>query len=200
MRAPLLVVVVPMFFFFWYVVFSHKLDPWSFAAGAVITSALRLIDYVRGQPPQHVQNWQRGAEGERRTEKALRPLERKGWTISHDLQRQGRSNFDHIAKGPRSVFLLETKNLSGTVAVEDGCLVTRPLDHPQEPYRNTALAPRVLGQSAELSKRIGRKTGRAQWVQAVVVVWGNFPQNYVKVGNVVYIHGDRLRIWLDRQS
>ncbi|HUB36190.1 MAG TPA: nuclease-related domain-containing protein, partial [Solirubrobacteraceae bacterium] len=59
-------------------------------------------------------NWGLGAEGERRTERALRPLVRSGWSIVHDVEaRYG--NYDHIAVGPAGVFLLETKNLRGIV-------------------------------------------------------------------------------------
>jgi hypothetical protein len=40
-----------------------------------------LVDAV----PKHIQNWATGADGERRTERALRPLERAGWLVAHDL-------------------------------------------------------------------------------------------------------------------
>lgn len=196
MRAPLLVVVAPMFVFFWFVVFSRHLDPWSLAAGAVVASAMGLVEYVRYGAPSHIQKWQRGAQGERRTEKALRPLERRGWSVVHDVPRDGRANLDHIVEGPRGVFLLETKNLSGTVAFEDGCLVARQFDDPDEVYRYKSLASRVRGQAVELSRRIQDQRGRAPWVQSVVVIWGDFPQGHVEDNKVVYIRGDDLRNWL----
>jgi hypothetical protein len=196
MRTPLLVVLVPMFFVFWVIVFSRRLDPWSVAAGAIAATALALADFVRGDPPQHVQNWKRGAEGERKTEKALRPLEKRGWSVRHDIERPGRANMDHVVVGPRGQFVLETKNVSGTVSVEDGCLVVRLFDDPDETWRYRALAGRVKAQAAEVSRQLRHRSGRAPWVQPVVVVWGDFAQKLVEADNVVYVHGDHLRDWL----
>jgi hypothetical protein len=197
MRAPLLVVVAPMFLFFWGVALSQTLDAWSVAAGAVAASAIGLIVFVRDDPPQHVANWRRGAEGERKTEKALRSLERSGWSVEHDLQREGRANLDHVVKGPRGVFLLETKNLAGTISFEDGCLTARQFDDPDEVYRYRTLAGRVRGQAMELSTRIGQSTGRRPWVNAVVVVWGHFPEGHIERDKITYINGEKLADWIE---
>jgi hypothetical protein len=197
MRVPLLVVVVPMFLFFWAVVLTRTLDRWSVAAGAVASSAVAMIMFVRDDPPQHVANWRRGAEGERKTEKALRGLERKGWVVEHDVQRERRANLDHVVRGPRGVFLLETKNLAGTVALENGVLTARQFDDPDEVYRYASLAARVRGQAKELSARIRSETGRAAWVTAVVVIWGHFPEGFVQHDNVSYICGEELSGWLE---
>jgi len=153
MRMPLLIVVVPMLVFFWAVVFLHKLDPWSVAATAMAASAVCLIMFVRDDAPQHVQNWRRGAEGERMTERTLKPLERQGWTVEHDIQRDGRGNLDNILRGPGGVFLLETKNLAGTISFADGVLQACQFDDPDEIYRYTTLAARLRGQARELSAR-----------------------------------------------
>jgi hypothetical protein len=120
---------------------SHKIDRWSLAAGAALAVAIALLIFTLDEPPQHVQNWRRGAEGERKTEKALKPLERLGWTIEHDVQRDGRANLDHIATGPAGVFLLETKNLAGTVSFEDGVLVARQFDDPDDVYQESRPTP-----------------------------------------------------------
>jgi hypothetical protein len=197
MRAPLLIVVVPMFIFFWAVVFTHKLDAWSMAAGIVATSAMSLVFFVRDEPPMHVAKWRRGAEGERKTERALRRLERKGWTVEHDVQRDGRSNLDHIVRGPSGVFLLETKNLAGTIACQDGVLQARQFDDPDEVYRYTSLPARLGGQAKELSARIRAETGRGVWITTAVVIWGYFPQGFVEHGTVTYIGGARVADWLE---
>jgi hypothetical protein len=39
--------------------------------------------------------------------------------------------------------------------------------------------------------------GGAPWVQAVVVVWGDFPQGRHEEENVVYIRGEELRSWVE---
>jgi hypothetical protein len=45
---------------------------------------------------------------------------------------------------------------------------------------------------------IERQLGwRAPWVQAVVVVWGDFPQAPHDEENVIYVRGDELRPWLE---
>lgn len=44
-----------------------------------------------------------------------------------------------------------------------------------------------------VQQRLG---GRAPWVQAVVVVWGDFPQARHEEQDVVYVSGDELRAWL----
>jgi hypothetical protein len=196
LRAPLLIVIVPMFVFFWAVTLTRKLDVWSMVAGALMSSAMALFMFVRDDAPQHVLNWKRGAEGERKTEKALRPLERKGWTVEHDIQREGRGNLDHVLTGPPGVFLLETKNPAGTITFEDGMLVARQVDDPDEVYRYKSLAPRLRGQAMELSARLRAETGRGAWVTAVAVIWGEFTPGRVEHENVVYIRGDELKDWL----
>ena len=44
-----------------------------------------------------------------------------------------------------------------------------------------------------------RVTGRRLWVQAVVVIWSEFPAGCVTDGRCVYIHGSRLASWLARR-
>lgn len=175
---------------------SHKIDRWSLAAGAAIAVGIAFSMYTLDEPPQHVQNWKRGAEGERKTAKALKPLLRKGWVVEHDLQQEGKANLDHVLTGPPGVFLLETKNLAGTISVEEGVLVARQFDDPDETYRYRSLAPRLRGQAKELSARLHAETGRRTWVNAVVVIWGHFPAGETWTENVTYVSGQRLKAWL----
>lgn len=200
MRTPLLVCIVPMLAFFWYVVLTHKLDNWTVAAVSVASAAIALYMSVRDEVPEHIGHWQRGAEGERKTEKALRKLERAGWTIEHDIQREGRGNIDHIVQGPAGVFLLETKNLSGTITVQDGMLQAQPFDDPEGIYHHRGLAERVRGQAADVSARLFADTGRRTWVTAVVVIWGRFDQGIVEGDRVTYVAGDRLALWLQARA
>ena len=116
------------------------------------------------------------------------------------MQRDGRANLDHVLTGPSGVFLLETKNLAGTISVEEGVLVARQFDDPDEIYRYRSLAPRLRGQAKELSARLHRESGARAWVNAVAVIWGHFPQGLINCENVTYIHGDRIAQWLASQS
>lgn len=195
MRLPLLIVLVPMGVFVVAVMATRKLETWSVAEGAVIAAGIAIAMSVRDEAPSHILNWKRGAAGERKTEKALQPLERKGWTVEHDIQRN-RENLDHVVKGPAGVFLLETKNLAGTMTVERGVLVRRQWDDPADVYRLNDLCAAMDRRAKELSARLRAETGRRVWVHQVVVVWGDFPAGRVEHGNVVYVHGDRLVEWL----
>src|SRR5207248_4840835 len=89
------------------VVEGHRL---SWLAGAVCGAFAAMWGAIRETPPRYIENWREGANGERKTARALRPLERKGWTVCHDIQRRY-GNYDHVAVGPSGVYLLETKNL-----------------------------------------------------------------------------------------
>jgi hypothetical protein len=190
------IVLVVMTVFVVAVMATRKLDFWSVAVGAAMASGIAVAMSVRDTAPHHVRKWKQGAEGERRTEKALRPLERKGWTVEHDVQRDGRANLDHVLKGPPGVFLLETKNLAGTITFEGGVLVSRQWDDPEEVYRHTALPVRLERQAKELSARLRAETRRRTWVKQTVVVWGDFPAGLVEHGDAVYVRGDRLVDWL----
>jgi hypothetical protein len=70
--------------------------------GAIVGVLLWLWD----APLAHIENWRRGAEGEKRTAKVLRALERDGWHVGHDLpSRYG--NRDHVLVGAAGAFLLD---------------------------------------------------------------------------------------------
>ncbi len=68
--------------------------------------------------------WERGAEGEEATAGALGQLPSGTWTVFHDVKWPGRryANVDHIVVGPPGVFVIDSKNWSGQVAVKDGVL------------------------------------------------------------------------------
>jgi hypothetical protein len=60
--------------------------------------------------------WRRGARGERRTARHLRPLLRAGWTVLHDLAiPSSRANGDHLLIGPPGVFLVDSKAWHGRI-------------------------------------------------------------------------------------
>ena len=61
--------------------------------------------------------WERGAAGERATAKALDSLPSQSWVVLHDVRWPGRpfANIDHVAIGPGGVFVIDSKNWSGSV-------------------------------------------------------------------------------------
>jgi endonuclease YncB( thermonuclease family) len=68
--------------------------------------------------------WERGAEGEQATAAALDALPKDTWTVFHDVHWPGRTyaNIDHVAVGPSGVFVIDSKNWAGTIAVRDNVL------------------------------------------------------------------------------
>ncbi|HEY5195240.1 MAG TPA: nuclease-related domain-containing protein [Solirubrobacteraceae bacterium] len=130
----------------------------SWCAGALTGILTGVWITFRETPPSYIENWHDGAEGERKTEKALAPLARAGWAIVHDVQaRYG--NYDHIAVGPAGVFLLETKNLAGIVELHDGVPHLRRRLDPEADTRLDRIRPRVLAAAANLKEDIERLTG-----------------------------------------
>jgi nuclease-like protein len=170
----------------------HRL---SWGAGAITGVLLGAWITVRESPPAYIENWHDGAEGERKTEKALAPLTRSGWTIVHDVQaRYG--NYDHIAVGPAGIFMLETKNPGGIVELRDGIPHLRRRLDPDADTRLDRIRPRALTSAANLKEDIQRRTGQRTWVQAVVVLWSDFPEGLIDDGRCIFVHGPRLHALL----
>jgi hypothetical protein len=79
-------------------------------------------------PPQHIEAWRIGAEGEERVARRLAMhLERKGVELLHDRRMPlSRANLDHLAVGPGGVTVVDARNLTGKVRViSQGGLLTR---------------------------------------------------------------------------
>ena len=157
-------------------------------AGGLLATYLLLAD----SPPAHVTNWKIGAEGERRTAAVLRGLQSDGVITEHDVQTGGR-NWDHVVVSPKGVFLLETKNLSGTAYVEGGGLRVRRPGAPDDDYRIPRLGNIVKRQAIDVSNECRSLTGEPQFVHPIVVLWGQFPERRVDLDGVVYVHGSALR-------
>jgi nuclease-like protein len=130
--------------------------------------------------------WRLGAMGERDTGKEIEKLGPE-WHCEHDLV-HGRGNWDHVLIGPPGVFLLDSKLLHGTAAAGDDALRSGRLTFAGGSFRFGAKRVKVL-----LEERLGF---RAPWVQAVAVVWADFPQGQHEEQDVVYLRGDQLRPWL----
>ncbi len=164
------------------------------ATGAFVATWL----VVRESPPDYIENWHVGAEGERKAEKALEPLEQAGWHVFHDVQ-NGHGNYDHVVVGPAGVYLLESKNLRGIVGITDGVPhLQRRLD-PKDDKPWESIPRHARAAAAGLKEDIERRTAHRIWVQAVVVFWSEFPEAFVKEDKCVFIEGSRLCAWLQSQ-
>jgi hypothetical protein len=167
----------------------------SWLGGAAAGVCLAVWAWVEQSPPRYVEKWHDGAEGERKTEQALRPLAKAGWSVIHDIQCHY-GNYDHIAVGPSGVYLLESKNLEGIVELRAGVphLMRRHDPRAVEPFRR--IRPQALRAAARIKEDVQQRSGECVWVQAVVVFWSEFPQELVDDGRCVYISGTRLGEWL----
>jgi hypothetical protein len=171
---------------------------WTWVGGFVAGGALALYLALRESPPPWIQNYQVGALGEERTAKALEPLLKRGWVVVHDLNRI-KSNLDHVLVGPAGVFVLDSKNLHGTVQIDGDVLsLTRPGDD-RIAYSSDSLAQSARRQGYELNRLVKRRCDRSPWVSAVVVVWAEFPQRAAAGRSMHFVHGDYLIEWLDAQ-
>lgn len=72
---------------------------------------------------RYAANWEKGAEGESQTAAALGHLGGE-WTHWHDLEWPGRrfANIDHLVVGPSGIFVIDSKNWSGTLTVKNNVL------------------------------------------------------------------------------
>lgn len=163
----------------------------AFLIGLGTGAAAAMVLVLGDSPPWHIERWRQGAEGEKRTAKALRPLTRRGWALVNDVD-TGRGNIDHILVGPAGVFLIETKNLGGIVSVERGALAVRWREDPDDGYEARQVAPRARALAAQLAERLKESGLPSVWVQPIVVLWGDFPQGFVQSDGVAWVAGKRL--------
>jgi hypothetical protein len=109
---------------------------------------------LRFRPSEQARTWQRGAHGERRTAHLLDRLTRDGFVVFHDLAVPGntRANVDHLVIGPTGVFIIDSKQWTGTVRQGADGLVWHnhtPLDRTLATVRwEAATISRVLGTRA----------------------------------------------------
>jgi hypothetical protein len=92
-----------------------RLTAWSMLVLPVLALVLAVGLIVSGRRRREtVSGWLQGAKGEQMTARALRPLEREGWRIFHDLQVPGSAaNIDHLLVGPGGVWVIDSKLWSG---------------------------------------------------------------------------------------
>lgn len=163
-----------------------------FVIGFGLGGAAGMVIALVESPPWYIERWRVGAEGEKRTARAVRALVRDGWVLLNDLPR-GPANIDHVLIGPPGVFLLESKNLSGSLSVSDDKLSVRWLGEVEEdPYVNRTIGGRARAAAAKLSCELHTPAGRQPWVQSVIVLWATFEQGTVEHARVIWTQGDRL--------
>jgi hypothetical protein len=89
--------------------------PWAGLLGLAVAA---LVGWrLRFRPSEQARTWRRGAHGERRTARLLDRLTRDGYVVFHDLAVPGKTsaNVDHLAIGPTGVFVIDSKQWTGSV-------------------------------------------------------------------------------------
>jgi hypothetical protein len=87
-------------------------------AGLVGLAVAALVGWrLRFRPSEQAHTWQRGVQGERHTARLLDRLTRDGYVVFHDLAVPGntRANVDHLVIGPTGVFVIDSKQWTGSV-------------------------------------------------------------------------------------
>jgi hypothetical protein len=171
---------------------------WVFFAGMLAGGFLALFVAALNTPPSWIENYQLGAWGESRTAKTLTPLLNDGWTVINDISRW-KSNLDHVLVGPAGVFVLDTKNYSGTITVERGNLTLAYGSGKRARVVGDALARQARAQGAALHEVLQRRGIERAWASAIIVFWAEFPQQIAGGNRVTYVHGDALVSWLRSQ-
>lgn len=167
----------------------------AFIAGFIAGGTGATFIGFREFAPAYVATWGQGSEGERKTHDELAAL---GWALVDDVD-TGRGNYDHIVAGPAGIFLIETKNLTGIAEIRGGVAWLRRRHDPDGDQRQSKLKSTVLSASRSLSGEIRARTGRGRWVQAVVVFWNEFPDGVVESGEVIYVHGSKLKDYMQQR-
>jgi Nuclease-related domain len=86
-------------------------------AGLAGLAVAALVGWrLRFRPSEQARTWQRGAHGERHTARQLRRLHRDGYVVFHDLAvPDSPANVDHLVIGPTGVFVIDSKQWTGSV-------------------------------------------------------------------------------------
>jgi Nuclease-related domain len=120
-------------------------------AGLLGVAVAVLVGWrLRFRPSEQARTWQRGAHGERRTARLLDRLPCEGYVVFHDLAvPDSPANIDHLVIGPTGVFVIDSKQWTGSVHQGADGLVWHnhyPLDRTLETVRWEAqIVGRLLG-------------------------------------------------------
>ncbi|WP_165865807.1 nuclease-related domain-containing protein [Vallicoccus soli] len=170
---------------------------WAWVGAVWFGVVLGFWFYAVDAVPKHIENWASGAEGERRTERVLRPLERTGWHVVHDLKHPGAGNVDHLVLGPGGLFVLDSKVWGGVVSVDGTGATVTPRDNPDAAWTARGLHRAHTRTAAVVARCLAARSSRAVPApRSVVVVWAPFPARVVVSGAVTYVVGEHLADWL----
>lgn len=115
-------------------------------------------------------------------------LETSGWRAIHDLEARY-ARYRHVAIGPGGVIVLQSQRLEHPYDADD----------PNSQRELLIQRRRALAAAGNLRRESKDTTGQPGWVQAVVIVWSEFPAGCLQDGSCVFVSGLRLIDWLRRR-
>jgi hypothetical protein len=109
-----------------------------------------------------------------------------------------RGNVDHLVVGDAGVFVVDSKAWwrGVTTIGPDGPVVTPRYDN-QPAWTWDGLPRSLRGTAAGLSDGLRDRYGTRHWVEPVVVIWGDFPDQSMTRDRVHYVAGEFLAEWLN---
>ena len=146
------------------------------------------------------QNMRAGAGAERLTADCLKRLRREGWSIHHNVPREGR-DVDHAIVGPRGVIAVESKYTNNEWRVSQAGIEEIKLSGWIDPLRwPLECARRAAG---DLTSIIHAQPGRLRVsVLPLLVLWGprvhGIPGGAVMIEGVLVATGAQAKKWLPR--
>lgn len=171
---------------------------WDWRAGLVMAGLVAGADAVyRWRTHEAVRTWRKGALGERRTARMLRPLTRRGYTVLHDRALPyGRANVDHLVIGPTGVFVVDTKNWNKKRRVTRRGRYVRV----GRTSGDTAVGS-VIYEAGRVGEVLAAAVGRPVEVVPVVAIHGaTVPVlRIMRVSGVPLLRASQVRGWIARQ-
>ncbi|MFF0572656.1 nuclease-related domain-containing protein [Streptosporangium saharense] len=171
---------------------------WGWLAALVVAIVVGIVDTVyRWRQHEAVRTWRKGAIGERRTARMLRPLGRRGYTVLHDRALpSGRANVDHLVIGTTGVFVVDSKNWH-----RGKRLVRRGRSVRVGGASGAQIVRSVVYEAGRVSETLTRSLGRPVTVIPVVAVHGaDMPLVRVaKASGVPLLRASQVRGWITSQ-
>lgn len=152
---------------------------------------------VSGTPPGDprmtaASRWRRGAVGEEAVGRLLDRLPRPDWAVVHDLTiGSGGANLDHLVIGPPRVYTVNTKHLSGDVAVHGRSVLVAGR---RRPY-----LPKALAEAERVGTALRAATGIDAFVWPVLVFHGCTVTVKEHPSDVTVLHSSQALDWFAGQ-
>ncbi|WP_067477636.1 nuclease-related domain-containing protein [Actinomadura hibisca] len=162
-----------------------------------------IVDVVRqSRRSSSVAAWQKSSAAERRTEKQLKSLERKGYRVLHaravprDDEGVSDGRIDHLVIGPSGVYAIDSEKWDKRLPVRT--LSHRKLFHG--PFNKKDRLDEARWEAEQASRIIGGQVGFEVPVQPSVAIYGpSIPWKVMRVRDVDVYSGNQARGYLRRR-